>query len=130
MCTVLLFGMNKFGADYHREYYKKRRQAIFDYLGGKCVECGTTENLEVDHINREDKSFHVSQRLSVKNNSAELDKCQLLCTTHHKAKTSREQSGWTHGTTYGWMRKKCKCEECSAEKIAWTNRRNTKRRKK
>ena len=121
---------NKFGAEYHREYYKKRRQAIFEYLGGVCVVCGTTENLEVDHKDRSDKSFSISSKLSVKNNKEELDKCQLLCTTHHREKTAKENSGWSHGTIYGWMRKKCSCESCLEAKTIWSERRNAARRKK
>lgn len=120
--------MEKFGKEYHREYYKKRRQAIFDYLGGQCVTCGDTENLEVDHIDKSDKSFNVSSKLSVKNNKAELDKCQLLCTTHHREKTGKENSGYTHGTVYAWMKAKCVCQECQTEKRRWHDVRNAKRR--
>lgn len=122
-------GMNKFGAEYHREYYKKRRQAIIDYLGGRCVVCGTTQDLQVDHKDPSDKSFNISKKMSVKNNKAELDKCQLLCATHHYEKTSEENSGYTHGTIYGWMRMKCDCSECYEAKKIWHAERNAKRRK-
>jgi 5-methylcytosine-specific restriction endonuclease McrA len=121
--------MEKFGRDYHREYYRKRRKAIFDYLGGACVICGTTEHLQVDHINPADKSFEIKSRLSVKNNKAELDKCQLLCRRHHLEKTARENSGFQHGTIYAWMKKKCKCEVCESAKRAWYDERNARRRK-
>lgn len=121
--------MTKFGKEYHKEYYRKRRQAIFDYLGGKCVVCGTTDELEVDHIEREDKSFNISSKLSVKNNKAELDKCQLLCKTHHKEKTAQENTGFEHGTMYAWMKKKCRCEICEPVWRAWQDNRNRARRK-
>lgn len=119
----------KFGKEYHREYYKKRRQEILDYLGGACVVCGTSDSLEVDHINKTEKSFNISKKMSVKNNSTELDKCQLLCQKHHREKTSRENSGFTHGTRHGYMNHRCTCPKCSAAKRAWYDERNAKRRK-
>lgn len=120
---------NKFGADYHREYYKKRKQKVIDYLGGKCVKCGTTERLEVDHIDPKQKSFHINKRLSLNQIKDELAKCQLLCTPCHRAKTSEENKGFTHGTIYSWMRKRCKCDVCNAAKRIWYDARNKKRRK-
>lgn len=39
------------------------------------------------------------------------------------------EKGWTHGTTYGWMKKKCKCLECVLAKTIWNEERNKKRRK-
>lgn len=121
--------MSKFDAEYHREYYRKRRQAIFDYLGGVCVACGTTEDLQVDHKDPTQKSFAISSKLSVKNNKAELDKCQLLCDKHHREKTAAENSGFTHGTIYAWMKIKCDCIDCSNAKRLWHNERNARRRK-
>lgn len=120
-----------FGAEYHREYYKKRRQAIFDYLGQyACVDCGSEEDLEIDHIDPSTKAFSVNTRMSVKNNSVELDKCQVLCRKCHQAKTARENSGFRHGTVYGWMKKKkCMCAECQDHKSAWNEARNARRRK-
>lgn len=118
----------KFGKEYHREYYRKRREAIFDYLGGRCAECGTADNLEVDHIDKTQKQFNISSKLSVKNNKEELDRCQLLCKTHHREKTAIENSGFTHGTVYGWMKAKCACSDCLTHKRLWQNNRNEKRR--
>lgn len=120
--------MEKFGKEYHREYYRKRRQAIFDYLGGVCVVCGTSEGLQVDHIDPEEKSFDIKSKLSVKNNKAELDKCQLLCEKHHLEKTLDQRQPFTHGTVYAWMKKKCVCEDCLAAKWTWYDNRNAQRR--
>lgn len=122
--------MEKFGKEYHKEYYQKRRQAIFDYLGNKCVVCGATEDLEVDHIDPNKKSFNITSKMSVKNNKAELDKCQLLCKKHHLEKTLEQRPVFNHGTIYAWMRKKCNCEACASAKRTWYDERNAKRRKK
>lgn len=102
--------------EYNRLYYYRRRAKIIEYLGGKCAVCGMTKDLELDHINRADKTFEITQRLSIRNNKAELDKCQLLCRKHHREKTDAESQGFAHGTMYGWAKKKCRCPECVA---AW-----------
>lgn len=116
--------------EYHREYYYKRRQKLLDYLGARCAECGATEQLHFDHIDRTTKNFDIRDNLTLNDEvKAELDKCQLLCKEHHFSKTSKEQSGFTHGTMYGWMKKKCTCNSCIDAKQIWYAERNVKRRK-
>ena len=107
--------MSKFGKEYHKAYYQKRKSKVIDFLGGKCVICGSTEQLEIDHINPSDKTFSINKKLSIKHIN-ELEKCQLLCAIHHREKTAKENSGFTHGTIYGFMRKKCTCDECQEAK--------------
>ena len=120
----------KFGKEYHKNYYYHRRQQIFEYLGGECKSCGSKENLHVDHIDPNNKEFDISRKLSVRRNKDELDKCQLLCRDCHIEKTRIENSGWTHGTMYGWMKKKCCCEICTTAKNIHNNKRNIARRKR
>lgn len=117
--------------EYNRLYYYKRRQEIFDYLGGTCKVCGAKENLEVDHINKADKEFEIKDNLSLSNPKVktEIDKCQLLCDKHHIEKTAKENSGFKHGTKYGWMRTKCPCDICIKAKRSWYDARNALRRK-
>ena len=75
---------------YQKEYRRKRRIECKEYLGGKCVGCGTTERLEFDHIDRNLKEYDVGKRVS--NSFAylkpELDKCQLLCYDCHIVKST------------------------------------------
>ena len=75
--------------EWHSAYKKKRRQKIKDYLGGKCVGCGTTENLQFDHIDRKQKKFTISKNVCMAWDklTAEADKCQLLCKNCHELKT-------------------------------------------
>ena len=75
-----------------REYRDKRRAHCREYLGGKCVVCGTTHNLQFDHIKREGKKYEISTKLTNKwdNLKEELDKCQLLCAPCHLDKTAKE----------------------------------------
>ena len=115
---------------YHREYYYTRREKMIAYLGGKCARCVTDESLEFDHIEPELKSFDISANLTISNPAVrdELDKCQLLCTSCHRAKTAAENSGWRHGTVYGWMKKKCFCDECDHARQSFYSERKKKRR--
>ena len=87
-----------------REYYQKHKEearirnnnnrvnmriVCKEYLGGECVGCGTTENLQFDHIDRNLKEYSVGKRMG--NTFAylkpELDKCQLLCKQCHQIKS-------------------------------------------
>ena len=98
-------------------------------LGGKCVICGTTQNLQFDHINPAEKEFDVGQLLNYAQIKIleELKKCQLLCDTHHtqKSKANGEYRGGhnkidiknaSHGTSIMYHKFKCKCEECKQYK--------------
>jgi len=75
-----------------REHIKKKRAICLEYLGGKCVKCGTTHNLQFDHIKREGKKYEITRKLSnnFDNLKEELDKCQLLCVDCHLDKTAKE----------------------------------------
>jgi hypothetical protein len=117
--------------EYHRNYHYIRRQRIWDYLGGKCVRCGRTDNLEVDHIDRTKKSFNISRNMTLNDEvRAELDKCQLLCADHHHEKTAQENTRYVHGATRMWMKKKCRCDVCLEAQRAWYDARNERRRGK
>lgn len=70
-------------------YFRRREQAI-ESLGGKCVVCGSVEELEFDHVDPSTKSFSIAKAFSGWSWSriqVELDKCQLLCRDCHKVKT-------------------------------------------
>jgi len=76
------------------EYYKERKSYCLEYLGGKCVKCGTTHNLEFDHIKRDTKKYNITRKVdkTFDNLKEELDKCQLLCVDCHKIKTKSERT--------------------------------------
>lgn len=116
--------------EYHRLYYYKRRQKLVDHLGGQCAECGATADLHFDHVDPAAKSFNISRNITLSNAEvlAELQKCQLLCRTHHEQKTAQENSGFTHGTIYAWMKARCRCDPCQSAKRTWYDARNEKRR--
>ena len=107
--------------------YARRKQKIHDHLGGRCVVCGVSEGLNVDHIDASTKSFDVMSNWSRSwaTLRVELDKCQLLCIGHHKEKTksSKDHAGgrnrWSsiqHGKLHAYGKYKCRCDLCKAAK--------------
>ena len=72
-----------------REGYHKRRKLLVEMLGGKCVDCGTTKNLQFDHIDPSEKSFNISCVLSERT-FKELEKCELRCGNCHLEKTKND----------------------------------------
>lgn len=119
--------------------YREQRAMFIERLGGKCAKCGVKENLEIDHKRWEEKSFNIARlwpESKLPMVYEELKKCQLLCSDCHLSKTRVDLSNimhskyeFTHGTFYGWMRKKCTCEVCLAHKASFYDKRNKKRRK-
>lgn len=109
--------------EYMREYMKRRyhqlRAEAVEILGGKCAVCGTTEALEIDHVNRSDKRIDLGKITSVSRARfmEELKVCQLLCEEHHQRKTSRESSVPHGGGKTG--KRNCLCELCRPLKNAY-----------
>lgn len=83
----------EYHAEYQRKRHAKRKAWALELLGGKCAHCGTTEDLQFDHIDRHTKLFEVSVgfgKYSIKRLENELSKCQLLCASCHIIKTAEE----------------------------------------
>ena len=80
-------------SEYNKAQRYEKRAICLEYLGGKCVKCGTTHNLQFDHIKREGKKYSITRRITgnFDNLKEELDKCQLLCVDCHKVKTKSER---------------------------------------
>jgi hypothetical protein len=99
-------------------------------MGGKCVKCSSTEDLEFDHIDPDQKLYSINAILTRKPQfvMAELSKCQLLCHSCHTDKTLNQRAKFQHGTKMGWMRTKCKCQLCDEQRKQWYLERNAKRR--
>lgn len=110
---------NQYMRDYMLKRYHNRRKTAIEQLGGKCVSCGSKEELEVDHINPQDKKFCLSKLWSVneKTYQEELSKCQLLCKVCHNNKTTKEKSVEHGGGASG--KRNCKCSLCKAKKAEY-----------
>jgi hypothetical protein len=114
-------------------YLVKKRQQLINMLGGKCVRCGSIDKLELDHIDPHLKVFEARlvicsswTRLEIQE---EIKKLQILCNPCHTVKTVSEKESFTHGSTYTWMKKKCKCTVCNEARRKWYDERNINRRK-
>lgn len=113
-----------------RTRYRARKALALEILGGKCVRCGSADQLEFDHIDPATKSFTITHRMLLGWGRvlAELAKCQLLCDSCHIAKTiedgpphnKRAEVVHRHITTYT---DGCRCEPC---RLAKAVRRGTK----
>lgn len=75
--------------EYQREWVRARRDAYF--RDKVCVRCGSTSNLELDHIDASTKELRVSALWSMSDKNpkklAEIEKCQVLCAPCHDLKT-------------------------------------------
>ena len=98
--------------EYQLERYHRKRKEWIELLGSECAVCGTIDNLEIDHIVPENKSFNVSNNYESAIILTELEKCQLLCHSCHKEKHAAE-----HGTISRYRHHKCRCQPC---KDAWS----------
>lgn len=85
---------------YHAEYnlrrYHKLRAKYLELLGGKCCQCGSTNELHFDHIDPLQKKFTIGKHITYPKNVVleELSKCQLLCDKCHIDKTKQSQDGY------------------------------------
>jgi 5-methylcytosine-specific restriction endonuclease McrA len=105
---------------YMKNRWEQRRAEALEKLGGKCVRCGTSSNLEFDHILPETKKM-TSARASSMNEKffwEEVAKCQLLCKRHHIEKTAKEIGAVGHGEGKTGKRG-CKCTPCKERKAEY-----------
>lgn len=63
-----------------RQYHRRIAMAR-ERLGGKCAECGATEELEFDHVDplRKRHDINAIWSYSLQMFLDEVDKCTLLC---------------------------------------------------
>lgn len=96
---------------------KKRRMLLIDLLGGVCVDCSSTNNLEFDHVIREETAFRIGTALLMRLEDllVELQKCQLLCHDCHVRKTNTEYiriKKYVHGMPSMYSNRGCRCVSC------------------
>src|SRR6267142_2944222 len=89
---------------YTKNRLAERKAMMYKALGGICVKCGPNNDLEVDHINNNDRNIRtVHDRASGKAGLSayyltgreylgELPNCQLLCRFCHHEKTMQERA--------------------------------------
>ena len=100
--------------EYQRRWMAERRASWFREHG-PCAECGSSENLELDHRFRFLKVTHRIWSWSAERRDRELANCQALCRDCHKAKTRSEFiKPLVHGTYNAYKKKACRCDQCRA----------------
>lgn len=79
--------------EYMRQWIAARRAAYFS--GKSCAKCGSTEKLELGHVDPTQKVDHKIWSWRVSRREAELAKCQVLCADCHTEKTvANEEHGF------------------------------------
>ncbi len=110
--------------EYIRTFGRRRLAAARERLGGRCIDCGATERLEFDHVDRTTKLAAVTHLQNKRREifDAEVAKCVLRCHICHLARTRRERhfrSTAPCGTDSAYQRG-CRCRPCSdAHYDAW-----------
>jgi hypothetical protein len=96
--------------EYNRLWMKARRDSWFE--GQSCTNCGSTERLEVDHVDPTTKRWEPASLWSRKESDRleELAKCQALCHDCHVDKSAIEKMSFQHGATQ--YKKGCRCDVC------------------
>lgn len=72
--------------DYSRQWIAKRRATWFE--NKSCVQCGSTERLELDHVDPSTKVDHCIWSWSEERRNFEIAKCQVLCYDCHRRKSN------------------------------------------
>ncbi len=79
--------------------------------------CGSTEDLQLDHVDPSTKVFILSGCHLDKAWTRileEAEKCQVLCETHHKEKSSKEAFAKVkHGSEQMYAKYGCRCDQCT-----------------
>lgn len=73
---------NEYVKNKEKNIYKNLRENAISELGGKCVKCGSINNLEFNHIDPLTKTSEASGKTNFK--KGEYKKCELMCKTCHR----------------------------------------------
>jgi len=106
--------------EYDKRWRAERRTQWINEQGGKCVDCDSTEQLEIDHVDYKLKACNVATLWSRKKDirDKELVKCVVRCNACHMLKTieeNKEKYTIYHDCgTYAKYKRGCKCQDCKS----------------
>lgn len=96
--------------EYARKWIANRRAEFF--ADKSCVLCGSTDRMELDHVDPSQKTDHRIWSWSEKRRLEEIAKCQVLCLGCHHRKTGEQfRKTLVHGSITGYTRG-CRCTLC------------------
>lgn len=107
---------------YARVWHARRRAAYFE--GKSCVDCGATDDLQLDHRDPAEKVHHNVWSWAEDRRLAEIAKCVVRCEDCHRERHSVLRR--RHGIKR--YEKGCRCDVCRAAKSA-SNARYAERKK-
>jgi len=102
----------------HNRYFSQKEA----YLDGKfCKECKRGvesllegERLEIHHLDFTTRNASINWSWGMDRINKELEKCIVLCSYCHNLQTNTQKNSRVkHGTLTMYVKKKCRCEECS-----------------
>ena len=71
---------------------EQKRAILYESLGDKCCQCGSTDRLEIDHINPLYKTTRQSVlSMGIGAAQAQIDNLQLLCYKCHRKRTTAQK---------------------------------------
>lgn len=91
---------------FQNEWKRKRREEWIE-THGPCA-CGSSKNLQIDHIDPTKKVSHRIWSWSDARREAELAKCHVLCEECHKKKHEAP-----HGSRRRYEKLGCRCPDCT-----------------
>lgn len=97
----------------YQRIWRNRRRDEWLNANGLCRQCGSWEELEIDHIDPQTKATNPSHLWSYAEDVrlVELAKCQVLCRACHLAKTNAYKIPG-HGTKGMYNKHRCRCDTC------------------
>lgn len=113
----IIYRMPYTDKDKQRQFQRERvraQRAEWILANGPCVNCGCTNQLQVDHIDPTQKVTHNVWSWTATRRNAELAKCQVLCERCHIIKTNWEKrSRIKHGRDNTYTGQGCRCRPCT-----------------
>lgn len=108
--------------EYQRKWMAQRRE---DFFHDKvCVDCGSSSQLEIDHVDPSQKVSHRLWSWSKARRDAELEKCVVRCKPCHLEKSIKSDFLQpSHGTRHMYEKYKCKCPPCKEAKAVHNRKR-------
>lgn len=98
--------------EYQNKWIKARREEWIS-SHGPCSLCGSSEKLEVHHLDPATKVTHKIWSYSEVRRLQELAKCVVLCNPCHKAQTAQRYQLLTpHGSEHKYRKYGCLCDKC------------------